>query len=78
MGTGLQHDMASRDGLAQKMSDLAPSSAFNQNFHLTCIIHQWGRKNCYRYSNSSFFLYAEALFKICGNKGTAGWDLEGW
>ena len=44
MGTGLQHDMASRDGLAQ-MSDHAHFSTFKQNFHLTCIIHQWGEKN---------------------------------
>ena len=38
MGTGLQHDMASRDDLAQ-MSDLALFSAFNQNFHLSPRVH---------------------------------------
>ena len=78
MGTGLQHDMASCDGLAQ-MSDLALFSAFNQNFHLhlTCIIHQWGKENFYRYSKSSLSLFTQRHFSgyVVTRGLRVGWEV---
>lgn len=45
--------------------------------HLTCIIHQWGKENFYRYSKSSLSLFTQRHFSgyVVTRGLRVGWEV---